>query len=415
MSKQIINYQVLFDHVSRLPILALTVNFRGGSDFFESLLDGHEEILDFRGSWDFHSFWESSIFKDKDLGLLIDEFTLCHKHIPMFKGEFLEMERWDQLGENRDESFSYNVSEFRQHLYNILSPKVVSKENFFYAIHIAYALVIGQNIYKTRLIFYHIHFATALERFRLDFPSVKVLHMTRHPLNGFSSRVDTYPSEFDGKKESKGTLFTFQSLFNFVLQYDLCADQCDVMKGCRVITLESLHANPEYIMRSFCAEYGLTFSPSLLVSTVHGKQWWGDTRTKSGNGYLRGFRSNAAEPRWYGKFFWWEVLIFETILWRKMNAYEYRKTFNITQSNQFIFKIVAFFLIMLPMKYEIILMYRMLSFAKGFQIKTFHFTFGLFKYVQRVLLFYKVLKQSSKEVIIGNIYPSNRDEMFKST
>ncbi|PKL70340.1 MAG: hypothetical protein CVV30_02990 [Methanomicrobiales archaeon HGW-Methanomicrobiales-1] len=405
MKEQTINYQELFNHVSELPILALTVDARGGSDFFDSLLDGHEEILTFRGIWNFHQFWERSKFKDRDLKFLINEFTLEYSH--KFEGKIFEMERWDKLGENQNESFSFDSFEFQQHLYNIFKVHTFNKKNFFIAIHIAYALVTRQNIYKTRLLFYHIHWKDAPKHFRVDFPDVKVLLMTRHPLNGLSSRIDFHPSDFNGKIECKGNIYEFQKLFNYVLRYVLCCHQGNLMKDDRVITLESLHANPEHILRSFCTEYNITYSPSLLKSTVHGKQWWGDTRTKSGNGFLQGFRSNADEPRWHGKFFWWEVLILETILHVKMNAYGYKTTFNITHKNSFVFRILANGLILLPMKYEIILMIRALIFAEGYNSKFRHFCYGLIQYIKRVLLLYTTLKKSTDECNTGKLYPQS--------
>ena len=54
------NYKNIWNITAKLPWCTLVTTGRVGSDFFQSLLDDHPEILLFNGVLRFHDFWENA-------------------------------------------------------------------------------------------------------------------------------------------------------------------------------------------------------------------------------------------------------------------------------------------------------------------------------------------------------------------
>ena len=55
------DYARIWNKIERLPWCALVTTGRNGSDYFQSLLDGHPEVFVFNGYLPFHSqFWKKS-------------------------------------------------------------------------------------------------------------------------------------------------------------------------------------------------------------------------------------------------------------------------------------------------------------------------------------------------------------------
>ena len=66
--------------LNKIKPVALLTTGRAGSDFFQSLFDGHTQVLTFNGSFFFHNYWLKSKIIDSlnskiNLDKLIDEFV----------------------------------------------------------------------------------------------------------------------------------------------------------------------------------------------------------------------------------------------------------------------------------------------------------------------------------------------------
>ena len=79
MSNSVLNYNKLFLHVKNLKKVLLVATGRTGSDFFQSLLDSHPQILHFTGIWIFHDWWKVAKCKNNVLLLEIDNKGLLAK------------------------------------------------------------------------------------------------------------------------------------------------------------------------------------------------------------------------------------------------------------------------------------------------------------------------------------------------
>ena len=100
MSNTGINYNKLFIHVKNLKKVLLVATGRTGSDFFQSLLDSHPQILHFTGVWFFHQWWQGAKCKNNVFDL-INEFIWYTgptiDHISKFRSCYNTQERWDKL------------------------------------------------------------------------------------------------------------------------------------------------------------------------------------------------------------------------------------------------------------------------------------------------------------------------------
>ena len=54
-------HETLLDHLLEIPSCALISTGRTGTDFLQSLLDSHPEVLTFNGTLFFYSFWDNSV------------------------------------------------------------------------------------------------------------------------------------------------------------------------------------------------------------------------------------------------------------------------------------------------------------------------------------------------------------------
>jgi len=88
------DYARIWDETERLPWIALVTTGRTGTDFFQSLLDSHPEILSFNGQLHFHQFWNSSVCArfegELNAADIADEFIGHHIHKFKSKYDYIE-------------------------------------------------------------------------------------------------------------------------------------------------------------------------------------------------------------------------------------------------------------------------------------------------------------------------------------
>ena len=122
---------------------------RTGSDFFQSLLDSHPQILNFTGVWFFHQWWQGAKCKNNVFDL-INEFIWYTgptiDHISKFRSSYNTQERWDKLGDKMNESFEVDIDTFRIHMQKILSGRELNSQNFFLAVNLAYGMATNMDI-----------------------------------------------------------------------------------------------------------------------------------------------------------------------------------------------------------------------------------------------------------------------------
>ena len=115
MNDDLIDYDKYFNHIKNLKIVLLVATGRTGSDFFQSLLDSHPEIIQFTGNWVFHDWWNNAKCKSNPSDL-VNEFIWWNSpensHITKFKSYYNIEERWNKLGEKKIVTLKYLLMNF---------------------------------------------------------------------------------------------------------------------------------------------------------------------------------------------------------------------------------------------------------------------------------------------------------------
>lgn len=332
------NIQDVIDHIKKIPISVMIVDYtRCGSDFFQSLLDNHPQILQFTGYYIFHDFWDNA--NHNNLKILIDEFVDFENHFMKFDSKLNIVERWDKLGENKNESFTVDINLFKKIAFDIQSKLDLNSRNFFLSINAAYFIARGFDIFKTKVLFYHLHRADRIERFQKDFKNFKLIIMTRDLRDGIVSYFESRIYHKYDPYTFIPPILTYSNIFWDVQKFDNIVFN----------VLKSLHHDSEAVLKNVCKYFQIEYLPDILTkSTWHGKLWWGD---KWSNRDLNGFNTNFGNTtRWRGKLTFLDIYLLEFLFKKQFTKFNYKFYYK-----QFFFPINIFIIILLiflPMKYE---------------------------------------------------------------
>jgi hypothetical protein len=369
------DYESLFQHVSALPKLVIVTAPRAGSDFFQSLLDGHPQILQLPGQFQFYEFWSNALCRE-DLGDLIEEFVWHRAHISKFKSNYQKEERWNILGDSKSESFEVSIPRFKRHLQEIMRGRALTSRNFFLAVHLAYCLAVNtQDVMKARLLVCHLHEFYRLEPFIKDFSNFKVIYCTRDPRSTIVSTVENLMADH-GQMNLHFFRYWLKWIFNEAEQV------IPYTRQVKTLPLEKLHNHCTCVLEEFCRDFDLEYCPALLESTWHGKRWWGDARSKR---FLKGFNTSINERRWEQKLTLVDTFLVEFLLRERMKAYGH----DLSIAPRFWHTLAAPFLIPLPMKYEWRIALQHFRQSTPNWHKAYSVAVSLVSYAGRVGLYYK--------------------------
>ena len=267
---------MILSDLRKLKPVTLVTTGRTGSDFLQSLLDSHPQILTFNGSLDFYSFWDKSICVKSgnfDISDLVDEF-IGH-HIEKFKSRYDITENKNNLGHEGNESIDINISSFKQNFLNIVSKYDMTSSNFLLGIYGAYALSLNQDLSKKKVFFHHIHHHSRLERYFEDFPNSKIISMTRDPraniVSGYLHHSAYNPQSMGGSH-----------------QYFYIRRILEDSSGLKKITQNYISVRiedlgNESLLKSLSKWMGIDYDEVLKQSTWGGMIWNGDRLSKKTN------------------------------------------------------------------------------------------------------------------------------------
>ena len=251
-----LDFKKLFDHTKKLKQVLLVTTGRTGSDFFQSLLDSHPEILQVTGSFFFHEFWKAASCKD-NLTDLIDEFVWHNhhsQHISKFKSRYNHLERWDQLGDKKDESFEIDINNFKILMLEIMKGREINSHNFFISLHVSYGLLLNQDITKTKILFYHIHHIRKIKNFMSDFKNFDVLCTIREPRNTIISGLEGHNNYYSNSQ----TLNVYSKITKVYSRvYQESEPISKFTNDFYTLKLEDLHNHPKNILSQFCDKYNI--------------------------------------------------------------------------------------------------------------------------------------------------------------
>ena len=370
-----VDYNGLMKHLDSLKPYALITTGRTGSDFLQSLLDSHTEVLTFNGTFFFHEFWQSSRCTNNNINLsdLLDQFCGCF--IEKFKSKYDYKERKDCLGVDGNQSIDIDLIEFKKIVTLLLDGVELISKNFKLAIYGAYATCLKQDITKKKILLHHIHQPGRLPDYIKDFPNPKILCMTRDPRSNFVSGVENHRL-YEKTRDTEAFLFgTIQRIIIDAYAADRFSDD--------VITLKIEDLGRRCILLSLCSWLGIKYENTMIESTWGGLLWRGDRVSRRQN-LEKGFSEKMLDNKWNKKLSTKDKYIFNFIMNDRLLNYGYDCN-KIYLHDYFIVFILLIFPLKLEMRYFSVEYMRNSHYRLIIQ--------NIFSYARRVRFFYKVYFQ----------------------
>jgi hypothetical protein len=254
-----------------MKVLLLVTGGRGGSDFFQGLLDEHKEVCQLPG-----------VLKTKNelkqIISLSSPFEIAREFIKNYPNFFdsskSSHERHNKLGKNKNQFYSVNKNKFLTFYNNLSKKKNLNNFEKLKNLHLAYYLAQGKNIKKLKILFIHTHTVEMTRKFLKIFniKNFSIIHTMRNPVEAIYSPVKNWLNF------KSGSIFFPKNLF-FQIELALkgIIDLIRIEKKIYVILLEDLLKKRAPVMKDFCKIFKIKFSKSTLNCTFFGLQWWGDT------------------------------------------------------------------------------------------------------------------------------------------
>jgi len=253
-----------------MKALVLVTGGRGGSDFFQGLLDSHEQILQIPGILRINNeFLE--IFNSRNNNEISEKFI---KFVPLiFDSRQNKLERHDKLGPKKNQHYRVDKKKFNFYFEKLSKKKYLNKLAILENLYKAYYLASNRKIQKLKLILLHTHTVDYTKKLFLfeHINNCTIIHTMRHPINALQSPVINW------LKFKQGKVFFPKDLY---FQKDLAVngiyDLLNFNKKMYIILLENLIHNKKKVMREFCKIFEINYTENLMNCTYFGKQWWGD-------------------------------------------------------------------------------------------------------------------------------------------
>ena len=300
-----------------MKTLLLVAGGRGGSDFFQGLLDGHSQIL----SLPQYTPIDNDFFQMinlKDSKKLAKNFV--HLYPEFFNSRINKFERWNKLGKNKNSFFSVDKKKFIKNYTQLIQNQKNTEFNKIKCLHLAYSKAKGEDIKKKKLLFIHTHLVSWTKNFvkKINPPNTEIIHIIRHPLASLSSPIKNWLNFENGNSFfPKDLYFQLDLVFNGI--YDLM-----LLRKVKIIQYENLHWNFKKTIGDFCKIYKIKYEKCLDKSTKNGLIWWGDVVSKK---WLLGVNKNFKIIIDKKYFFAKDLIFFQFINSRIIKKYNYKNVF----------------------------------------------------------------------------------------
>ena len=268
-----------------IKFLILVAGCRAGAELFHSLLDNHQQIIQFPGTIFFNKKFIKSLKRNYEK--IAVNFIDTYPHF--FDSRLKTVERHHMLGENKDEVYFVDKIRFKENFLNLdKKNKKKSIQNVIIDLHCAYQKTINNqfNLKDVKYILINTHTLVNTKNFHqisTDF-EYEIIHSIRHPISAINSATKNWINY------KRGVHFNAKDIF---FQINLITQAINFLKKLNrklfVIQLENMHQNSENFINDFCNIFNIKKSKNLFKSTFHGKKWWGDAVS---NRFLTGLNKN---------------------------------------------------------------------------------------------------------------------------
>lgn len=301
-----------------MKLLCLASGGRGGSDFFQGLLDNHPQILQFPGQLNNDDILQILILEDPYE--ISNKFVNTYPHF--FNSKLNKIERHDRLGLKKNKFYKVSREKFiKNFVYLSNKKKKLTKFDKLKNLHIAYSLLKQKKKYKKKIIFVHTHFVDFTIRFTkfINSKNTDVIYIMRNPLSAINSPVKNWLNFENGK---------FFLPKNLYFQIDLVfRGLIDLSKNGNfffIVQLEKLHWENKKVMQDFCRIFKIKYNKCLHKPTYFGFKWWGD---KVSNRWISGVNRNFKTDIDNNFFFSRDIKFFEYLAKDVIKYYKYNFLF----------------------------------------------------------------------------------------
>ena len=271
-----------------MKIIVLMGGPRAGVEFFQSLLDGHKQVLQFPGILYINEDL-LSILSTKSKKNLATKFI--KKYSQFFNSKNTYIERHNILGVNKNKSYKLNKKLFIKRFLKFTKQKKKFGNDLFqnlYYLHKAYNFHVKEK--SEKIIVINAHILPYVNNFDLYFKNTnyEIIHSIRHPFSAISSTMKNW------LKYKNGYIFTPKELYyNLETTFFGIQNLLNLKKKVSILQLENLHTNYKAVLKKFCKTYKLNYASTLEKSTFHKLKWWGDRISgKDLNGINKNFKIN---------------------------------------------------------------------------------------------------------------------------
>ena len=274
MNKQI---SAELEHLQNLKSVALITMPRAGSEYLQSLLDGHPEILVFILNFQFFSLYlaGSDCAKNDITKINPSDFIyeFVGKEISRFKGRYHKNERLDRLGVNGDQALDIDISNFKNLFLAILGDTEISIKNIFLSLYGAYHISVGRDLFKTKVIFHHAHLYDEAQLFKQHFSDAKLICCIRDPRASIKSMVFNCKDNYY-EQHHYYCYFDALKVIDKVIDLSNFKNNTVDLWPCLYVRLEDLPRQDA--LQEVVDFIGVNTLPLLYTSTWAGLEWRGD-------------------------------------------------------------------------------------------------------------------------------------------
>ena len=399
-------------HLNSLKPFCLITTARGGSDFFQSLLDGHPEICLFNLNFRFLSeylaisiTWKNQETNPYDF---IDEFI--GKNLTRLVSKYNIIEGQDRLGLSKNKSLEINTEKFKNFFLDILQGQIINEKNILLALYGSYHMSLNRDLKKTKIIFHHAHNIHEAIKFKEFFHDTKLIITTRDPRSSFVSSLKFARNDGNIEWDNYRHLYislcqtviedpSANSFFNDHINYEIPFGPIKYKELIKKIDQNPLIIRLEDIPKksilvSLVKYFKINYSSNLEASTWGDLEWWGD-RLSSKKLEPKGWTENRTYNGWSEKLSYFDKILFEICLYDLMLKYKY-----ISKKSNLFLRLLSIAFIFLPMRFELRYLdpFRIIKIIiiGGLRQKLHAISFPYYFFKVRIILIFFIMSQKNK-------------------
>ena len=263
---------------------------RGGSIFFQSLLDGHPNIVTLPSFGPIYSKISYKVFTDENIfNNEVEKFISINEDIfDTSKGYFGKGKGYasGSFGQNANEHIVTDVNLFKKKINELKIKyfndiKFIPRKFFFTLIHLSFYEIYYGNCNNVRYLLYHPHNFFELRYLIKDFPNLYFIGLSRNPLSDWNSWKKVLSTRLNVKIKRINFMHTFNNVFNYCRDIYLFSLIKDKINNKKIIDLIFLHKQNIILMKKISIWLKIDFHKSLLISTFCNKVWAGNYADRS--------------------------------------------------------------------------------------------------------------------------------------